>query len=139
MPVKEITGRGEKMFNKIDSWLYRKASQKNISLNPSVARWGILQIIIGICLFAFAISVSFTALSLSLWSISMVIAIVALVLAVLALSGGVFVILYWFHLGNRWANEGSQDATATKDDIDKILAEIRGLRQDIKNGKTKSE
>lgn len=131
------------MFHCLDRWIYNKASEKHISLNPSVARWGILQIIIGVSLFAFAISISFIALSLSLWSISMIIAIITLVLAVFSIGGAIFVFLYWIHLGNRWAVEGSKDKTASKEDIDQLsndlsakfdalISEVKGLRDDLK-------
>ena len=131
------------MFQYLDRWMHKKASEENVSLNPSVARWGILQIIIGISLFAFAVSVSFTALFLSLWSLSMGIAIVALVLAILFAGGGVFVSLYWLHLGKRWAMEGSKDTTASTSDIEQIgkdldskfnilISEIKGLRDDLR-------
>lgn len=120
------------MFNRIDEWLFSMANKKKVSLAPSTSRWGIYQIAIGLSLFCIAVSISFFSLFISLWSINMPIAIVALVFSVTAFGFGIFIFIYSIHLANKWREEGSQDKTATKDDIEKILNGIKELSEDIK-------
>ncbi len=110
------------MFNRLDQWVYHQVAKRNISLEPSVSRWGMSQIAICVFLFLFALSASFFALSLSSWGMSMYIMVKTV--CILALAGGIFVFIYWLHLMRKWLAEGSKDITATKTDTVQITEKL---------------